>query len=123
MNTFGMRQPLVAVLYRVPLLCEAIASALENVAEVRTFPARRGDTVGLLRSVRPDAVVVDDPIEAADVKGWAESNDVPLVEIRLQKQKIKVLRDGKWKESAGASAESIRNAIAGSLYARGGTAS
>jgi hypothetical protein len=123
MNTFGMRQPLVAVLYRVPLLCEAIASALENVAEVRTFPARRGDTVGLLRSVRPDAVVVDDPIEAADVKGWAESNDIPLVEIRLQKQKVRVFRDGEWKESAGASAESIRNAIAGSLYARGGTAS
>ena len=123
MNTSGRRQPLAAVLYSVPLLCEAIASALENVAEVWTFPARRGDTVGLLRSVRPDAVVVDDPIEAADVKGWAESQDIPLVEICLQKHKIRVLQGGEWKESAGTSAESIRNAVAGSLYARGGIAS
>ena len=123
MNSSGRRQPLTAVLYSVPLLCEAIASALENVAEVWTFPAHRGDTVGLLRSVRPDAVVVDDPIEAAHVKGWAESHDVPLVEICLQRQKIRVFRGGEWKESPGASADSIRNAIAGSLYARGGIAS
>ena len=123
MNTSGRRQPLAAVLYSVPLLCEAIASALDNVAEVWTFPARRGDTVGLLRSIRPDAIVVDDPIEAADVKGWAELHDVPLVEICLQTQKIRVLQGGEWTESAGASAESIRNAVAGSLYARGGIAS
>ena len=123
MNTSGRRQPLAAVLYSVPLLCEAIASALDNIAEVWAFPARRGDTVGLLRSISPDAVVVDDPIEAAHVKGWAERHDIPVVEICLQKQKIRVLRGGEWEESAGASAESIRNAIAGSLYARGGIAS
>jgi hypothetical protein len=119
----GRRQPLVAVLYRVPLLCEAIASALDNIAEVWTFPARRGGTVGLLRSVRPDAVVVDDPIEAAAVSAWAESQDVPLVEICLHEQKVRMLQDGEWKESVGASAESIRNAIAGSLYARDGIVS
>ena len=119
----GRRQPLVAVLYRVPLLCEAIASALDNIAEVWTFPARRGGTVGLLRSVRPDAVVVDDPIEAAAVRAWAESQDVPLVEICLHEQKVRMLQDGEWKESVGASAESIRNAIAGSLYARDGIVS
>jgi hypothetical protein len=123
MISSGRRQPLVAVLYSVPLLCEAIASALDNIAEVWTFPARRGGTVGLLRSVRPDAVVVDDPIEAADVRGWAERHDVPLVEICLQKQKVRMLRRGEWEESAGASTESIRNAIAGSLYARDGIVS
>jgi hypothetical protein len=123
MISSGRRQPLVAVLYRVPLLCEAIASALDNIAEVWTFPARRGGTVGLLRSVRPDAVVVDDPIEAAAVSAWAESQDVPLVEICLHEQKVRMLQDGEWKESVGASAESIRNAIAGSLYARDGIVS
>jgi hypothetical protein len=119
----GRRQPLVAVLYRVPLLCEAIPSALDNIAEVWTFPARRGGTVGLLRSVRPDAIVVDDPIEAADVRAWAERRDIPLVEICLHEQKIRVLQGGEWKEFAGASVESIRNAIAGSLYARNGIVS
>jgi hypothetical protein len=123
MNSAGRRQPLTAVLYSVPLLCEAITSALEGVADVWTFPARRGDTVGLLRSVHPDAIVVDDLIEAGGVQAWAESHDIPLVEICVQRRKIRVLRGGEWKESAGASAESIRNAVAGSLYARDGIAS
>jgi hypothetical protein len=117
MNTFGMRQPLVAVLYSVPLLCEAIASALDNIAEVRTFPARRGDMVGLLHSLQPDAVVVDHPIEALELQGWADSHDVPLLEICLRERKIRVLRNGEWEESSGASAESIRNSIAGAIYA------
>lgn len=117
MNNMGRRQPLVAVVYSVPLLCEAIASVLDNIAEVRTFPARRGDTVGLLRSVRPDVVLVDDPMELAQVQGWVENQDIPLVEICLRQLKIRVLRNGEWEESAGASAESIRNAVAGSIYA------
>ena len=119
MRSSGRRQPLVAVLCSVPLLFEAISSTLQDIAEVHAFPARRADTVGLLRSVRPDAVVVDDPIEAAEVESWAEKHDVPLLEICLRELKIRVLQDGDWEESAGASAESIRNAIAGSLYARG----
>jgi hypothetical protein len=112
--------PLVAVLYTVPLLCEAISSALDNIAEVRTFPAGRGDTIGLLKSIRPDAVVVDDAIEAAEARSWAESQDRPLVHICLRQRTIRVLRDGDWEESAGASAASIRNVIAGSMYARRG---
>jgi hypothetical protein len=117
MNSSRRRQPLVAVLYSVPLLCEAIASALDNIAEVRTFPARRGDMVGLLHSLQPDAVVVDHPIEALELQGWADSHDVPLLEICLRERKIRVLRNGEWEESSGASAESIRNSIAGAIYA------
>jgi hypothetical protein len=118
MSRSGRREPLVAVIYTVPLVYEAIASALDDIAEVRSFPGRSGDTVGLLRSVRPDAVVVDDPAESAQVQDWAESQNLPLMEIRLRERKIRVLRNGKWEESAGASAGSIRNAIAGSIYAR-----
>ena len=118
MNSSRRRQPLVAVLLSVPLLCEAIASALDNIAEVRTFPARRGDMVGLLDSLRPDAVVVDHPTEALELQSWAETHDLPLVEICLRELKVRVLRNGEWEESAGASAESIRNSIAGAIYAR-----
>ena len=114
------RQPLVAVIYTVPLLCEAIASALENIADVRTFPARRRDVVGLLSCVRPDAVVVDDAIEAAEARSWAQSQGLPLVHICLRQRKLRVLRNGDWEETLGASAESIRNVIAGSMYARSG---
>jgi hypothetical protein len=110
------RQPLVAVLYSVPLLCEALISALENIAHVQAFPAGRGDTVGLLRSVRPDAVVVDDPDEAESARRWARRHRVPLIHVGLREQTISVLRNGGWEERPGATAESIRNALAGSLY-------
>src|SRR5690349_10671019 len=114
-----MGQPRIAVLYSVPLVCEALSSALENIAEVQTFPARRGDTVGLLRSVQPDAVVVDDAREADEAAGWMKLHRLPLVFISLRDRKIKVLLDGRWEESAGTSAESIRNVLAGSIYGRG----
>jgi len=123
MSITGRRQPLVAVLYSVPLLCEAISSALDDIAEVRMFRASRGDTVGLLRSLRPDAVVVDHPREAAEAREWSEEREIPLVHINLRERKIGVLRAGDWEESAGAGRESIRNIIAGAMYARGGVGS
>lgn len=112
------QQPLVVVLYGVPLVCEAISSSLEGIAEVRGFPAHRGDPVGLLRALAPDAVVVDDPAEAAAVRGWAEENEIPLVHVRPRERKLRLLRDGEWLDSIGGSADTIRNAIAGALYAR-----
>ena len=123
MSITGRRQPLVAVLYSVPLLCEAISSALDDIAEVRMFRASRGDTVGLLRSLRPDAVVVDHPAEAEEAREWSEEREIPLVHINLRERKIGVLRAGDWEESAGAGRESIRNIIAGAMYARGGVGS
>ena len=123
MSITGRRQPLVAVLYSVPLLCEAISSALDDIAEVRMFRASRGDTVGLLRSLRPDAVVVDHPAEAEEAQEWSEDREIPLVHINLRERKIRVLRGGDWEESTGAGRESIRNIIAGAMYARGGVGS
>ena len=123
MSITGRRQPLVAVLYSVPLLCEAISSALDDIAEVRMFRASRGDTVGLLRSLRPDAVVVDHPAEAEEAREWSEEREIPLVHINLRERKIGVLRGGVWEESTGAGRESIRNIIAGAMYARGGVGS
>jgi hypothetical protein len=114
------REPLVVVLYTVPLLCEAITSALDGIAQVRAFRAGSRDPVGLLSSVQPDAVVVDDPLEAAEARPWAESQDLPLVHICLRQRTIRVLRNGDWVESPGASTESIRNVVVGSMYARGG---
>jgi len=111
-------QPLVMVLYSLPLMCEAIASSLEAFADVRGFPALRPDPVGLLDAVAPDAVVVDHALEAAAVRNWAQRENVPLIHIRLRERKIRILRHGVWEESIGASSEAIRNVIAGALYAR-----
>ena len=111
-------QPLVAVLYSVPLMCEALSWALDGIAEVRTFPAGRGDTTGLLQSVSPDAVVVDDPAEAEAALDWTKRNERPLVHVSLRDQTIRVLDDGVWVASPGVTAQCIRNAVAGSMYGR-----
>lgn len=112
------QQPLVAVLYSVPLLCEALSSALDEFAQVQAFPAGRGDTVGLLRSIRPDAIVVDDRHEAESARRWARRHQVPLVRVGLREQTIDVLRNGGWDQRPCASAEAIRNTLAESLYGR-----
>ena len=112
------RQPLVAFLYSVPLLHEALLSTLDSIADIQAFPAGRGDVTGLLRSVGPDAILVDDSSEADEARAWAGRHHVPLVHISLQEQKIRVLRNGGWEETAGAGAETIRNVLAGSLYGR-----
>jgi hypothetical protein len=112
------RQPLVALLYSVPLLCEALSSALDEIADVQAFPAGRGDTVGLLRSIRPDAIVVDDRDEAESARRWARRHHVPLVRVGLREQTIDILRNGDWDQRPCPTAESIRNALAESLYGR-----
>ena len=117
--TAAKRQPLVAFLYSVPLLHEALLSTLDSIADVQAFPAGRGDVTGLLRSVNPDAIVVDDADEANEARGWAKRHHAPLVHICLREQTIRVLRNGGWDETAGAGVETIRNVLAGSLYGRG----
>ncbi len=116
--TATKRKPLVALLYSVPLLQEALASTLESIADVQAFPAGRGGVTGLLRSVQPDAIVVDDADEADEAFGWAKRHQTPLVHVSLRDQNIRVLRNGGWEVTAGAGAETIRNVLAGSLYGR-----
>jgi hypothetical protein len=112
------RRPLVAVLYTVPLLGEAISSSLRDIAIVHGFRAGRGDSIGLLRALVPDAVVVDDAGEAEAVRSWAEEQSVPLIHVRLHQRTIGLLHRGEWAESIGTSVDAIRNVVAGSLYAR-----
>ena len=114
--TAAKRQPLVAFLYSVPLLHEALLSTLDSIADVQAFPAGRGDVTGLLRAINPDAIVVDDADEAAEASSWAKRHHAPLVHICLREQTVRVLRNGGWEETAGAGAETIRNILVGSLY-------
>ena len=52
--------PLVAVICAVPLLGEAVTGALEGLAECKFIPARQPELGGLLKSLQPDAIVVDE---------------------------------------------------------------
>ncbi len=113
-------KPLVVALCSVPLLEEALAAALKDIADVQGFPAHRGDTIGLLRWLKPDAVVVDAEDEAEAAASFASESNSPILHISLAERKLRILRDGAWEEAAeGASPEEIRNILAAGLFARG----
>ena len=113
-------RPLVALICRVPLIAEAISSALEEIAEVRVFPGDRGGTDGLLRSLDPDGVVVDSPREAAEAAGFALERGVPLLEVSLVEQRLRVLGPDGWEADgeAAATPEAIRNVLVGRILGR-----
>ncbi len=114
-------QPLVAVVCTVPLLQEALSAALENIAEVRAFPADGRDTSGLLRSLQPDAVVVDSQEEAEAAAEFAREAESPLVCVLFREQKLRVLQNGGWEEpdDGGASPEAIRNILVAGIFGKG----
>jgi hypothetical protein len=114
-------EPLVAVVCEVPLLAEALAASLVGIAEVRAFPADVEDLEGLLRSLDPDAVVVDraDSVEAAE--RFARESDVPLVHVLIRKGEVHMLRAGAWEfhdGDEGTSPEAIRNALVAGMFGR-----
>jgi hypothetical protein len=116
--------PLVAVVCAVPLLSEALSAILDSIAEVRSFPARCGDTIGLLRSLEPDAIVVDTEEEAENAAPFARESGLALIHVLLRERKLRVLRGELWEErdNGGASPEAIRNILIGGLYGRRGAA-
>ena len=114
-------KPLVVAVCAVPLLQEALTATLEDIAEVQSFPAHRGDTVGLLRSLKPDAVVVDAEDEAEAAASFGHESNSPVLHISLKDRKLRLLRNGDWEDAGngGTSSEEIRNILAASLFARG----
>jgi hypothetical protein len=107
---------MIAAICAVPLLCEALTSALDGIAEVQSFPAGREDTDGLLRSLQPDGIVVDNRTGAGEAEAYARASHAPLVHVQLSEQNLRVLTHGSWEIVADASPESIRNVLVGSLY-------
>jgi hypothetical protein len=117
-------RPLVAVVCSVPLLEEAVQSALE-FAEVRPFSNRGGDIAGLLSWLRADAVVVDSTTAAAEAAAFALDHPLPVMHIAVLERELRLFVDGEWEHVAdgeGASSEAIRNVIAGTLFSRAGRA-
>jgi hypothetical protein len=113
--------PLVAVVCSVPLVGEAVRSALE-FAEVRTFTGQR-DTIGLLEWLKPDVVVVDSDADARDASAYGLDHDVPVLHICVREDALRLFRHGDWEHvgnGEGATPEAVHNVVAGTLFARGG---
>lgn len=106
MALIGRTTPLVAVVFRVPLIVEALAAAFDGIADVQGVRHGDGGLEGLLRALRPDAVVVEG--------GEAQAFDlqVPIVHVDLERQTVEVWTDGAWRvEDVDLSGEAIRNAV------------
>ena len=120
MTAIERDEPLVAVVCAVPLLGEALIGALEGLAECKVIPARQPELGGLLKSLQPDAVVVDDEDEAAVAATYARFARVPVIRVELRASRVHLLQDGAWvaPEEHDASPETIRNLVAGGIYGR-----
>jgi hypothetical protein len=110
-------QPLVAFVCRAPVLSEALATSLALVANVRSFPAGRPDPEGLVRALRPDALVVDDLDEANTLVPYARASRVPLVLIAVESNELRLLGNDGWDVvSYGDGIEGIRNLLVAQLF-------
>jgi hypothetical protein len=116
-------EPLVAVVCAVPILGEALSAALDGLAECKIIPAHQPDLGGLLKSLQPDAIVVDDEHEAAVAATYARFARTPVINVSLREQRLTRLDDGKWEEpdEHDISPETIRNVVAGGIYGRRST--
>ena len=115
-------RPLVAVVCGVPVLGEAMRSALD-FAEVRLFSEKGGDVAGLLEWLRPDAVVVDSHDGAEGATTYAATQERPLLHVGVRESTLRLFRQGQWHDVAagdGPTPEAIRNVVAGALFAREG---
>ena len=92
-----------------------------DFAEVRSFADRGGDIAGLLRWLRPDALIVDSDAVALEATAFAREHDLPLVHISIRDRALRLFRNGEWElvgNGEGPTPAAVRNVIAGSLFAR-----
>jgi hypothetical protein len=111
-------RPLVAVICTAPLVSEGIDAAVGDVMNVQSFPAN-GDTRGLLGVLRPDAIVVDCPEQAALAAAFAGERDLPVVQVSLDERTLRVLRNGDWQQAEGASVQDVRKLMVGGIFGKG----
>jgi hypothetical protein len=103
----GLRPlPLVAVLYRIPLLVEALAAAFEGLAELSAVRRDDSDVDGLIEALKPDALIVED----REVPG--RHGQIPAVHVELEGGAVHARRGGEWTQvGVDLTPEAIRNAV------------
>jgi hypothetical protein len=117
-HIFG--RPVVAVICEAPLLAEALGAALAGFAEVLVLPARRSDLAGLLDSVRPAGIVVEDDQDAAAAAAYARTSPAPVLHARLHESVLAVWGPEGWKNADGElSPELVRNTVLALMRSQG----
>jgi hypothetical protein len=111
-------RPLVLALIVTPLLTDLLHDLLDEVAQLRHFPAGSPDLDGLVRHTMPDALIIDSDQDAPELCGVADELSVPLVQILLPSHEARVFRDGQWNPLPLPieSPMTIRNLLLGELF-------
>jgi hypothetical protein len=112
------RCPVVAVVCAAPLAAEALSAAFDGVADVLPLPAGRPDLAGLLESLRPAGVVVDERHDAEAATGYSRRSGAPLLHVQLRDSTLTVWEDHGWRASGKAvSPEHVRNVVLAAIAA------
>lgn len=111
------REPVIAVVYSVPLVVEALVDGLRGLGEVRAFPASTGDVEGLLGSLQPAAVVVDRDDEALTASRYAHAAGIPVVHVDLRARSVRLFAGARWRDThEDTSPQAVRNLLAAAIY-------
>lgn len=104
--------PLVALACSVPLLDAAVAGSLAGVAKLERLNGRDTELGARLRSLQPDAIVVDRPAAAEAAARYARFARVPVVQLSARDATLRLHAEGRWQELGDATPESIRSLVA-----------
>lgn len=113
-------QPLVAFVCVAPVLSDALTDALSFFAEVCAIPAGRPDPDGLIRALRPDALVIDDRGVGERLTAYAREARIPLVLIATDANQLCVRTANGWVVvEDGEGIAGVRNLLVAQLLGRG----
>lgn len=104
--------PLVALACSVPLLDAAVAGSLAGVATLERLNGRDTELAARLRSLQPDAIVVDRPAAAEAAARYARFARVPVVQLSAREPTLRIHAEGRWREHGAATPETIRALVA-----------
>jgi hypothetical protein len=108
--------PQVAVVCRSSLLADALGSSLEGLAVVLELPHGRPDLGGLLDSLAPAGVVVDNLADGEAATTFALRTGAPLLRVSLPDARADRRGIDRWEPIDGeASPELLRNALLAGL--------
>lgn len=116
----GRSRPLVVTISDVPIFYEAVAGSLNDRATVQSLEHVGSDMEAVLRTIEPDAVIVDNERDAQAVAAMAAEQGFRIVHVSPDESVLRVLgARGGWSEQglrpmhSEAFRHILRNAILG----------
>ena len=121
-SSSAQRESLVVVFCVTPLLREAVASAVGDLAKVAGIDPRGSDPASLIEWVHADAVVVETESDAEAAADAARATGTTLVQIAPAQRDVRFLTEDGWIAAAptgGSAMQTLRGVLANGLLHAG----